>query len=109
MNVKRAETAPFLDIAIPVYNEERVLDHSVRTLHAYVHAHVPFATRITIVDNASHDATRAIGAELAAALEDVRFVLPRGGAGARSVRPGWQAMHPSSRTWTSISRRVSNG
>jgi glycosyltransferase involved in cell wall biosynthesis len=91
MNVKRAETAPFLDIAIPVYNEERVLDHSVRTLHAYVHAHVPFATRITIVDNASHDATRAIGAELAAALEGVRFVrLAERGRG-RALRAAWMA------------------
>jgi glycosyltransferase involved in cell wall biosynthesis len=91
MNDTRTEPAPFLDIVLPVYNEERILDHSVRTLHAYVKAHVPFATRITIVDNASRDATRMIGAELAAALDGVRYVhLPEKGRG-RALRAAWMA------------------
>jgi glycosyltransferase involved in cell wall biosynthesis len=91
MNDKRAEPAPVLDIVIPVYNEERILDHSVRTLHAYVHAHVPYATRITIVDNASLDATRPIGAEIAAALDGVRFIhLAEKGRG-RALRAAWMA------------------
>jgi glycosyltransferase involved in cell wall biosynthesis len=91
MNATPTEPAPFLDIALPVYNEERILDHSVRTLHAYVQAHVPFATRITIVDNASRDATRMIGAELAAALDGVRYVhLPEQGRG-RALRAAWMA------------------
>ena len=88
---KRSEQPAVLDIAVPVYNEERTLDHSVRTLHAYVRNHVPFATRITIVDNASRDATRAIGAELAAALDGVRFVhLTEKGRG-RALRAAWMA------------------
>ena len=63
----------------------------MRTLHAYVRNHVPFATRITIVDNASQDATRAIGAELAAALDGVRFIhLPEKGRG-RALRAAWMA------------------
>jgi glycosyltransferase involved in cell wall biosynthesis len=91
MNDELAEPAPFLDIAIPVYNEERILDHNVRTLHAFVKSHVPFATRITIVDNASRDATRMIGAELAAALDGVRYVhLPEKGRG-RALRAAWTA------------------
>jgi glycosyltransferase involved in cell wall biosynthesis len=95
MNATRAERAPVLDIAIPVYNEERVLDHSVRTLHAYVRSHVPFATRITIVDNASQDATRPIGAELAAALDGVRFVhLPEKGRG-RALHAAWMTSDAS--------------
>jgi glycosyltransferase involved in cell wall biosynthesis len=91
MNDKRSEQAPVLDIAIPVYNEERILDHNVRTLHAYVRNQVPLATRITIVDNASQDATRAIGAELAAALDGVHFIhLSEKGRG-RALRAAWMA------------------
>jgi glycosyltransferase involved in cell wall biosynthesis len=91
MNDERGEPAPVLDIAIPVYNEERILDRSVRTLHAFVNAHIPFATRITIVDNASRDATRVIGAELAASLDGVRFLhLPEKGRG-RALRAAWTA------------------
>jgi glycosyltransferase involved in cell wall biosynthesis len=91
MNDTRTAPAPFLDIVLPVYNEERILDHSVRTLHAYVKAHVPFATRITLVDNASRDATRMIGTELAAALDGVRYVhLSEKGRG-RALRAAWMA------------------
>ena len=39
MNRSRADTgAPVLDIAVPVYNEERVLEQSVGALYAFVHA-----------------------------------------------------------------------
>jgi glycosyltransferase involved in cell wall biosynthesis len=89
MNDKRVAPAPVLGIAIPVYNEERILDHSVRTLHAYVRTHVPFPTRITIVDNASRDATRAIGAELAVALDGVRFVRVAEKGRGRALRAVW--------------------
>jgi glycosyltransferase involved in cell wall biosynthesis len=84
-----ASSAPVLDIAIPVYDEERVLEASVRTLHAYVHERIPFATTITVVDNASHDGTAAIGMRLAAALTGVRFLqLPERGRG-RALRVAW--------------------
>ena len=92
MNDLRATTgAPILDIAIPVYNEERVLEQSVRTLHAYVRDQIPFATRITVVDNASRDATRLIGLRLARELDGVRLVhLPGKGRG-RALRTVWLA------------------
>ena len=109
MNDLRATTgAPILDIAIPVYNEERVLEQSVRTLHAYVRDQIPFATRITVVDNASRDATRLIGLRLARELDGVRLVhLPGKGRG-RALRTVWLAATPaSSRTWTSTSQRDS--
>lgn len=82
---------PVVDIAIPVYNEERILERSVRTLHAHVHAVIPFATRITIVDNASEDATRLIGKRLATELDGVRFIhLAEKGRG-RAIRTAWAA------------------
>jgi len=84
-------SAPVLDIVIPVYNEERVLERSVRALHTHVHEALPFATRITIADNASGDATRWIGMRLAATLDRVHFVhLPEKGRG-RALRTAWLA------------------
>jgi putative flippase GtrA len=59
-------TPPQVDIAIPVYNEEGDLEASVRRLHAYLSAELPFTFRITVADNASTDRTWAI----AQALED---------------------------------------
>lgn len=90
MNDLRATTsAPILDIAVPVYNEERVLEASVRALHAHIRERIPFATRITIVDNASEDATRLIGMQLAAALDGVRFVHIPGRGRGRAIRTAW--------------------
>jgi glycosyltransferase involved in cell wall biosynthesis len=81
--------APVIDIAIPVYNEERGLEASVRTLHAYLAAHIAYAARITIVDNASTDGTAAIGKRLARDLDGVRFLrLEQKGRG-RALRTAW--------------------
>src|SRR5207253_5891898 len=81
--------APLLDIAIPVYNEERDLERSVRRLRRYLDHHFPFEARITIVDNASTDATWAIAQRLALELRGVRArrlsVKGRGSA----VRDAW--------------------
>jgi glycosyltransferase involved in cell wall biosynthesis len=80
-----------LDIAIPVYNEERDLEASVRAVHAHVRRQLPWATRITIVDNASEDRTPAIGARVARELEGVRFMrLDQKGRG-RALRAAWLA------------------
>lgn len=92
MNHTRAATgAPVLDIVLPVYNEERVLEQSVGALYAFVHEHIPFSTRITIVDNASEDATRLIGMRLASVLDGVRFVHLREKGRGRALRSAWMA------------------
>jgi putative flippase GtrA len=73
-----------LDIVIPVYNEERDLPGSVRRLHAYLIAEVPYPSRITIADNASTDSTLTVAVSLAADLPDVEVIhldaKGRGGA-----------------------------
>ncbi len=90
-DLRGTATAPVLDIAIPVYNEERVLERSVLQLHNHLRAEIPFATRITIIDNASEDGTRLIGMRLANALDGVRFLhLPQKGRG-RALRSAWTA------------------
>jgi glycosyltransferase involved in cell wall biosynthesis len=82
--VARPTRSYILDIAIPVYNEERDLAGSVRRLHDYLVSEVPYLSRITIVDNASTDATLAVAESLADDLTDVEVVhldqKGRGGA-----------------------------
>ncbi len=82
---------PVLDVVVPVLDEERDLERSVRRLHAHLTAHVPYRFRITIADNASTDATPVIAARLAAELPGVRSVrLEQEGRG-RALREVWSA------------------
>ena len=83
------EHMPIVDIAVPVYNEERDLEPNVRRLRAYLDARFPFAARITIVDNASTDGTWEIARALALELPGVRAQrLCEKGRG-RAVRHAW--------------------
>ncbi|WP_424295154.1 glycosyltransferase [Gordonia sp. (in: high G+C Gram-positive bacteria)] len=65
---------PVLDVVMPVYNEERDVEQSVRRLHRHLHDSLPYTSRITVADNASTDSTLAIAQRLAAELPDVRVV-----------------------------------
>jgi putative flippase GtrA len=73
-----------LDIVIPVYNEERDLPGSVRRLHEFLAAEVPYPARITVADNASTDGTLEVARRLADELPDVAVIhldaKGRGGA-----------------------------
>jgi putative flippase GtrA len=80
---------PVVDIAIPVYNEERDLERSVRRLRRYLDHQFPFEARITVVDNASTDSTWAIAQRLALELRGVRAMrLERKGRGG-AIRRTW--------------------
>ena len=83
------ERMPVVDIAIPVYNEERDLEPNVRRLRAYLDARFPFAARITIVDNASTDRTWDIARALALELPGVRAQRLREKGRGRAVRHAW--------------------
>ncbi|MBS4104532.1 glycosyltransferase, partial [Tsukamurella paurometabola] len=86
---ERAETAPVLDIVIPVYNEAHTLAHCVETLRAYLDASLTIPARITIADNASTDDTLRVAHSLAAAIDGVRVVhLDAKGRG-RALRRVW--------------------
>src|SRR2546423_3548238 len=80
---------PVVDIAIPVYNEERDLEPNLRRLRAYLDARFPFAARITIVDNASTDRTWDIARALALELPGVRAQRLREKGRGRPVRHAW--------------------
>lgn len=78
------------DVVIPVYNEERALRGCVEVLKSYLDGQFPFEWTITIVDNASTDATLAIAGELAEATDQVRVLhLDEKGRG-RALRTAWQ-------------------
>jgi len=82
---------PTVDVVLPVYDEEVVLERSVERLHAYLSEHFPFTWRLTIVDNASTDGTWRKAENLAAGLTNVRAVhLDRKGRGL-ALRTAWTA------------------
>ena len=71
-----------VEVVIPVYNEERVIAESVRRLHGYLTASLPFPFLITIADNGSTDGTFAIAQRMPAELPGVRAIhLDRKGRG----------------------------
>jgi glycosyltransferase involved in cell wall biosynthesis len=80
-----------VDVAVPVYNEEAGLARSIRRLHRFLTANLPFDWRIVIVDNASVDATPALAAELSRELPRTTVItLARKGRG-RALRAAWSA------------------
>src|SRR4051794_22921769 len=82
-------TAPVLDLVIPVFNEEAVLERSVRAVRRYLDTQLPYTARVTIADNASTDATLAVAQRLAAELDGVAVLhLDAKGRG-RALHTAW--------------------
>ncbi|EGX60165.1 glycosyl transferase family 2 [Streptomyces zinciresistens K42] len=82
---------PVLDVVVPVHNEEKDLERSVRRLHAHLRETFPYPFRITVADNASTDATPAIAARLAAELPETAWLrLAEKGRG-RALHTAWSA------------------
>jgi putative flippase GtrA len=84
-----ASAAPRIDVVVPVYNEERALAFSVRRLHAFLSAELPFSWRIVVADNASTDRTLALARRLAEELPgvEVRHLAAKGRG--RALRAVW--------------------
>src|SRR5215211_5740039 len=83
--------APQIDVVVPVYDEELVLERSIRRLHRFLSSEFPFSWRIVVVDNASADATPLIARRLCDELPGVELLrLERKGRG-RALRAAWSA------------------
>ncbi|MFE3997729.1 glycosyltransferase [Nocardioides sp. YIM B13467] len=83
---KRLLTA--IDLVIPVHNEEKGLEESVRHLDGYLRT-LPYSTTITIADNASTDGTWEIAERLAIEITRVRAIhLDQKGRG-RALKAAW--------------------
>jgi putative flippase GtrA len=94
--------APVVDVVVPVHDEELALAPSIGRLHRYLSNTFPFTWRITIVDNASTDATEVIGRELADLLPNVRFLhLDRKGRGL-ALRLAWTASDAKVLAYTDV-------
>jgi glycosyltransferase involved in cell wall biosynthesis len=80
-----------VEVAIPVYNEEQVLEASIRQLHGHLDAALTPAWRIVVVDNASTDGTWEVAQGLEQTFANVRALhLPQKGRG-RALKAAWQA------------------
>ena len=71
-----------VDVVLPVFNEEHVLERSVRALHAFLSENLAHEWRIVIADNGSGDRTFKIAEWLQAQLENVQARhIPEAGRG----------------------------
>ncbi|HEY5317246.1 MAG TPA: glycosyltransferase [Solirubrobacteraceae bacterium] len=74
---------------VPVYNEQAVVDVSLRRLHGFLADNLPFSWQMVIADNASTDRTLEIARRLASELDRVHVLhLPERGRG-RALRAAW--------------------
>ena len=79
-----------VDVVVPVYNEERALPGCIQVLRSHLAEQLPFEWTITVVDNASTDATLRVATELAEDDHRVRVLhLGRKGRG-RALRTAWE-------------------
>lgn len=78
-----------VEIVLPVYNEERDLERSVRRLRAYLDACFPFHASVTIADNASDDTTPEIGQRLGATVPGVRYMRLHDKGRGRALAAAW--------------------
>jgi putative flippase GtrA len=89
--VEPGDTAPVLDVVVPVYNEERDLGPCVQRLHTHLTEAFPYRFRITVADNASTDRTLAVAQALATQYDEVSVVhLDQKGRG-RALGTVWSA------------------
>ncbi|MBN9389953.1 MAG: glycosyltransferase family 2 protein [Chloroflexi bacterium] len=80
---------PLVEIVIPVYNEQVVLEQSVKTLREYMAKNFPYRWQITIADNASVDRTWEIAQRLESEYPEVKAMhLDRKGRGL-ALRTAW--------------------
>jgi glycosyltransferase involved in cell wall biosynthesis len=79
-----------LNITVPVFNEECVLEDNIVKLHAFAAAFLPFGWQIVIADNGSTDATPKIAGVLAKNLRNTSALhLQTKGRGA-ALKAAWE-------------------
>jgi glycosyltransferase involved in cell wall biosynthesis len=83
------ERAVYVDVVIPVYNEERALEPSVTTLRDFLQERCRYNWRIVIADNASVDRTLEVAERLSSLYPEVSYLhLDEKGRG-RALRRAW--------------------
>src|SRR5215217_1311259 len=92
---QRDDTLPYLqewvEVVVPVYNEEAALPESIPILCAYLETYFPYRWTVVIADNASTDDTLAVAHKLAADDPRVSVLhLDEKGRG-RALKAAWLA------------------
>jgi glycosyltransferase involved in cell wall biosynthesis len=78
-----------VDVVIPVLNEAHVLERSAARVRDFLHANLPYESKVVIVDNGSTDGTDTVARQLNARYPDVQFLhLSQRGRG-RALRHAW--------------------
>ena len=91
-----------VDVVLPVFNEEHVLERSVRTLNLFLTDNMAHEWRILIADNGSKDRTQEIGSKLAGELANVELMhIPEPGRG-RALTRAWLASDADVLTYMDI-------
>lgn len=78
-------------LVIPVRNEARVLERSVREVHRVCQAWAPRPWRIIVADNGSTDGTGSMAQRLAASLDGVTVMRSSVPGKGRAIREAWQS------------------
>lgn len=98
----RAIVNPFVDIVVPVLNEEKILQSSIEALDEYMMENLPYRYQITIADNGSQDNTLKITKNLAQNHQSVRVVrLAERGRG-RALKQVWQSSQADILTYMDV-------
>src|ERR1039458_704891 len=87
-----------LDVVVPVFNEERCLEESIRQLRRYLDNDFPFPAVVTVADNASTDATLAIATRLAVELPGVRILHVEEKGRGRALKRAWASSRSEEHT-----------
>lgn len=80
-----------LEIVVPVFNEESVLEKSIIELANYLKLEMPASWQITIADNASTDNTPIIASRLARVMPNVVYRRLEVKGRGRALRDAWSA------------------
>jgi len=80
-----------VDIVVPVHNEERDLEPSVRRLHTFLRDAFPLPALITIADNASTDGTYLAARRLADELDGIRVLRLDDKGRGRALNAAWSS------------------
>ncbi|MDQ0663525.1 glycosyltransferase involved in cell wall biosynthesis [Arthrobacter ulcerisalmonis] len=80
-----------LEIVVPVYNEEAVLERSITRLAEYLTNEMPSTWKITIADNASTDRTAVIAARLSEHMPNVGYRRLEVKGRGLALRDAWTA------------------
>lgn len=85
-------TAPVdVEIVVPVYNESRVLEGSIRRLCGFLANGFPLSWAVVIADNGSSDGTLAIARRLSYELPGVEALRVREKGRGRALQAAWSA------------------